>query len=743
MSGKDPFLLGLFREEVADHSAVLTDGLLGLERDKQVVDAKAIEPLMRAAHSLKGAARVVDLPLISSVAHRMEDVFVAIGEGKVAITTDLVDQLLGALDAMVSVAHVPDAEIDTWLLSHEQDTQDWEAKLSAWLPTVGSPPPVTNGTASAISGQEELIVPESGIPLASGQKPGETEASVRISAENLSQMLAHSADLLLEARRLDTLARETRLASRRVRTMAASRSVVQDAGTFEASRKAWAELGGVMEAHDEELLQLSSRLNFLSERLHNLVLRGRLRPFSEGVKGFPRMMRDLARDLGKEVDFSILGGQTMIDRDILAQMDAPLNHLLRNALDHGVETPAERRQRGKPPQGRVVLEARHLNGRLLITLSDDGGGIDIDALRRKILDQGLVSQEMSEHLTNQEIYAFLFLPGITTKEALSEISGRGVGLDVVQTMIHGCGGALRVTSEAGVGTRFECQLPVTRSVIRCLRVDVDGHAYALPLSRIDRAERVSADQVEVVDGVRFFNGARGRVQIFSAASVIGLDAFPLDTSEHALVLLEAEGKRYALEVDQLVAQLDLVIRPLDVRLGKVAYFSSISIDREGRPILIMDVDDLIGSFDRSAGKGSIGGAPLVEEQETGVARILVVDDSLTVREVERKLLEGAGYVVETAVDGVDGWNQVLSGGFSLIISDVDMPRMNGIELVTKIKADARYHALPIIIVSYKDREEDRLLGLNAGADFYLTKGSFQDQGLLEAVRTLVGPGAKA
>jgi two-component system sensor histidine kinase and response regulator WspE len=224
---------------------------------------------------------------------------------------------------------------------------------------------------------------------------------------------------------------------------------------------------------------------------------------------------------------------------------------------------------------------------------------------------------------------------------------------------------------------------------------------------------------------------------------MGLDAFPLDTSEHALVLLEAEGKRYALEVDQLVAQMDLVIRPLDERLGKVAYFSSISIDREGRPILIMDVDDLIGSFDRSAGKGSMGVAPLVEEQETGVARILVVDDSLTVREVERKLLEGAGYVVETAVDGMDGWNQILSGGFSLIISDVDMPRMNGIELVTKIKADARYHSLPIIIVSYKDREEDRLLGLNAGADFYLTKGSFQDQGLLEAIRSLVGPGAEA
>ena len=735
MTAKDPFLLGLFREEMETHSAILTDGLLALERGKQIPDAKLIEPLMRAAHSLKGAARVVDLPEISRVAHRMEDIFIAMGDGKLGATSDLIDQLLGALDFMVSLALVPDAEIDEWLEGHVERTESWEASLAAWLAITGG-----EGESVVQIHQDTEVAASEETRSLGDARTTESEASIKISAENLSQMLAYSADLLLEARRLDVLARENRLDTRRLLAVGASRGSAQDTAASQALRRALVDEGRRMEAHDEELLQLSSRFNFLSERLHNLVLRGRLRPFSEGVQGFPRMIRDLARELGKEVQFTILGAATLIDRDILHQLDAPLNHLLRNAIDHGIESPEKRTLAGKPSIGQITLEARHLNGRLLIVLSDDGDGIDVAALREKILARGLVTPEMSDQLTDQEVYAFLFLPGITTSAEVSQISGRGVGLDVVQTMIHGCGGAIRVTSDAGFGTRFEFQLPVTRSVIRCLRVEVEGHAYALPLSRIDRAERVLTEHVEEAEGVAFLRGDHGLVRIFEARTIIGETSRTMAAADRAIVRIGADGKHYAFEVDQFMGELDLVIRPLDVRLGKVTHFSSVSIDREGRPILIMDVDDLIRTFDRMVNKVVLH-EPSTDEAVAGMApRILVVDDSLTVREVERKLLESAGYVVETAVDGVDGWNQIQSGRFALVVTDVDMPRMNGIDLVTKIKADPRFLALPTIIVSYKDREEDRLLGINAGADYYLTKGSFQDQGLMDAVRSLVGQG---
>lgn len=757
MTAPDPFLLGLFREEMAAHSAVLTDGLLAMERGGGTLSSQSTEPLMRAAHSLKGAARVVDLADVSRVAHRMEDVFVAMGEGRIRVSPDLVDQLLGALDWMVSVGDVPDDELEAWISGHSGEADGWESRLATWLPAVSAglvqplfedidtpasdaaqleslPPAVIPNQAS-----DDAESPNSNPNSGASERASDPEASVRISAENLSQMLAHSADLLLEARRLDTLARNARFTTRRVRAIAATQGGATDAEGHLVAREELTELGHLLESDDEHLIQLSSRLNFLSERLHALVLRGRLRPFSEGVQGFPRLIRDLARDLGKSVDFSILGGATLIDRDILSRLDAPLNHLLRNALDHGIESPEQREHSGKSPVGKLTLEARHLNGRLLITLTDDGGGIDCERLREKIIQRGLVSPEMSGRLTEQELFAFLFLPGITTRETVSQISGRGVGLDVVQTMIHGCGGSIRVSSEPHVGTRFECQLPVTRSVVRCLRIEVDGHAYAFPLSRIHRAERIATQRVESMESMRFFQGDEGPVALFSARTMMGLEKIEDPSRDLALVLFELEGRRYALEVDRLVGEMDLVVRPLDPRLGKVTHFSSVSIDHEGRPILIADVDDLIRTFDRLAGREE--GRRLPQPQDATVAgpqRILVVDDSLTVREVERKLLQDAGYEVETAVDGVDGLNQLAKGRFALIVTDVDMPRMNGIELVSRIKADERFCDLPIIIVSYKDREEDRQLGLQAGADYYLTKGSVHDKGLLEAVWHLIG-----
>jgi two-component system sensor histidine kinase and response regulator WspE len=281
-------------------------------------------------------------------------------------------------------------------------------------------------------------------------------------------------------------------------------------------------------------------------------------------------------------------------------------------------------------------------------------------------------------------------------------------------------------------------LPVTRSVVRCLRIEVGGHAYAFPLSRIHRAERIAESRVKAMESMRFYESDEGHVALFSARSLMGLERTVDPTRDLALVLFEFEGRRYALEVDRLVGEMDLVVRPLDPRLGKVAHFSTVSIDSEGRPILIADVDDLIRTFDRLAGKGLGGVLSPQPAKSAGSRRILVVDDSLTVREVERKLLQDAGYTVETAVDGADGWNQLAKGRFALVVTDVDMPRMNGIELVTRMKADERFCDLPIIIVSYKDREEDRQMGLKAGADFYLTKGSVHDQGLLSAVQDLIG-----
>ena len=446
----------------------------------------------------------------------------------------------------------------------------------------------------------------------------------------------------------------------------------------------------------------------------------------------------MARQLDKQVDFEILGQGTLVDRDILSRLDAPLNHLLRNAVDHGLELPDERLAAGKPAVGRLRLEARHRSGRLLVSISDDGKGIDSEALRTKIVAKGLITAELAERLNASELYDFLFLPGLSTRDTVSEISGRGVGLDVVQTMVHGCGGSLQVSSERGLGTRFELLLPVTRSVIRTLRVEVAGQMYALPLARIDRAERRESRQLESLNGNYYFAADQGNIALISARRLLGLEEPPVPAERLSLVLISAEGRQYALEVDALQGECDLVVRPLDRRLGKVPNLSAVALDEQGQPVLIMDVDDLVRSADRLAGQSQPTRRRPVASVKRRTRRILVVDDSITVREVERKLLENDGYEVDVGVDGVDGWNLLKINTYDLVVSDVDMPRMNGIELVTRIKSDARLGKLPVVIVSYKDREEDRLRGMQAGADYYLTKSSFHDASLLRAVRDLIG-----
>ncbi len=771
MSAPDAFLMELFREEMGAHSAVLTDGLLTLEKDGG--SRERIEPLMRAAHSIKGAARVVDLLPAVHIAHEMEDVLVAAGEGRIRLDAAMVDTLLAALDWMVGMSAIADDALAEWQEQHAAEADEWVARVGACLgktpeiaaagvAAVAAMPPSTPAPA-VIQREPDPVMPapapapdiEAEVthepppqkepaavaapapvakPPAGSESAEAADAPVRITAETLSQMLAFAADMLLEARRIEALARDLQPLKRMQRRLLALAPIDAEAGL----REGLAELGAAVDHHDAQLADIASRTNFLSERLHNLALRGRMRPFSDGVQGFPRLVRDVARQLGKQVDFEIIGQGTLVDRDILSRLDAPLNHLLRNALDHGLETPEERLAAGKPAAGKLRLEARHRSGRLLVSISDDGHGVDAGKLREKIVRKGLITADMAERLTASELYDFLFLPGLSTRDAVSEISGRGVGLDVVQTMVHACGGSLQVSSERGTGTRFELVLPVTRSVIRTLRVEVAGQGYALPLARIDRAERRESSQLESLNGNYYFATEQGNVALISARRLLGLEEAPLPAAQLSLVLISSEGRQFALEVDVLHGECDLVVRPLDRRLGKVPNLNSVALDEHGQPVLIMDVDDLVRSSDRLSGQSQPARRRPVHSVRRRTRRILVVDDSITVREVERKLLENGGYEVDVAVDGMDGWNQLTLNSYDLVVTDVDMPRMNGIELVTRIKADPRLNVLPVIIVSYKDREEDRLRGMQAGADYYLTKSSFHDTGLIQAVRDLIG-----
>jgi len=452
------------------------------------------------------------------------------------------------------------------------------------------------------------------------------------------------------------------------------------------------------------------------------------------------MVREVARALGKTVKLDIVGESTPVDRDILERLKAPLDHLLRNAIDHGLETPTDRRQQGKSDEGLLQLQACHSAGMLLITVGDDGRGVDVERLREAVVQRKLTTLETTQKMSRAELLEFLFLPGFTLKTSVSEISGRGVGLDVVQTMVKEMGGRVRISSQSGRGTRFQLELPLTLSVVRTLLAEIGGEPYAFPLARIERAIKLPKERIESLEGRQHFALGEEQIGLVAAHQVLDLEESQRSDGQVSVIVLGDKTARYGLVIDRFLGEGELVARALDPRLGKVKNISSAALMPDGTPVLIVDADDLNRSIENLiAGQqlSRVGDTPdgeAVKKQK----RVLVVDDSLTVRELERKLLGSKGYGVDVAVDGMDGWNAVRTRHYDLVVADVDMPRLDGIELLTLIRNDSRLKSLPVMIVSYKDREEDRNRGLEAGADYYLPKASFHDETLLRVVNDLIG-----
>jgi two-component system sensor histidine kinase and response regulator WspE len=356
------------------------------------------------------------------------------------------------------------------------------------------------------------------------------------------------------------------------------------------------------------------------------------------------------------------------------------------------------------------------------------------------VDRELIPAAIATELSRQELLEFLFLPGFSTKQGVSEISGRGVGLDVVHTMVKDAGGVIRTTSEPGEGTRFLLVLPITRSVIRAALVSIAGQPFAFPLTAVESLVRVESEAIEDVEGRQHFVLDGRPVGLVPAGAILGVGEGERDDSVY-VVVLASESARYGLAVDRFLGEQDLVVRPLDPRLGDVAMISAAALDDDGDVVLIADVQDLLRSVDQLLHEGRLRNIHVTARERLADQRrkrVLVVDDSITVREVERNLLENRGFAVDVAVDGSDGWKSVRATDYDLVITDVDMPRMNGIELVRRIKQDANLSRIPVMIVSYKDRDEDRLRGLEAGAEMYLTKGSFHDETWMAAVIDLIG-----
>ncbi|WP_210643014.1 hybrid sensor histidine kinase/response regulator [Pseudomonas sp. Tri1] len=748
---RDASLLELFSLEAEAQTQVLSAGLLALERDPTQADH--LESCMRAAHSLKGAARIVGVDAGVSVAHVMEDCLVSAQERRLVLSAEHIDALLQGTDLLTRIAtpgnDVGASDVDVYvaLMGRLLDPNAAQAP-AAVAPAIERP---------VEPARVELPEPE---PTAATEPAPKTkrvteggERVLRVTAERLNSLLDLSSKSLVETQRLKpwlaTMQRLKRQQSNGLRALEALNLHLKDhALSLQAqealgdARRLLAETQQLLAQKHAELDEFAWQASQRAQVLYDTALACRMRPFADVLSGQARMVRDLGRSLGKQVRLEIEGEKTQVDRDVLEKLEAPLTHLLRNAVDHGIETPEQRVLAGKPAEGLIRLRASHQAGLLVLELADDGAGVDLERVRRSIVARGLSLEQTAASLSEEELLTFLFLPGFSLRDTVTEVSGRGVGLDAVQHMVRQLRGAVVLEQTAGEGSRFHLEVPLTLSVVRSLVVEVGDEAYAFPLAHIERMCDLAPEDIVQVEGRQHFWHEGRHVGLVAASQLLNRPAAQNSGQTLKVVVIREREAFYGVAVERFIGERTLVVLPLDERLGKVQDISAGALLDDGSVVLIVDVEDLLRSVDKLLDTGRLERIARQNQAQVARKRVLVVDDSLTVRELQRKLLLNRGYDVAVAVDGMDGWNALRSEDFDLLITDIDMPRMDGIELVSLLRRDNRLQSLPVMVVSYKDREEDRRRGLDAGADYYLAKASFHDDALLDAVVELIG-GARA
>lgn len=731
----DPHMFSLFISELDNCLHTMTDSLLEIEEDN-ASDA-LYESMMRAAHSIKGAARMIGIDAAVKLSHAMEDVFVATQEHRIKLDKPAIDHILLCTDILASLKKQAVAEISQWTEHNSQLINRYIHDLQCIQDA--RPPKSAQPSATEISAPQSTTEPT----------VSNTDNMVRVSTQRINKLVNLAGELSVSSNWMQQYTDSMRLLKRKhtdlLEQIDQLRSAIENTHQTDLQQRLITNIQHSAEQFrenlTEQLLSLDDfdrRSSSLTSQINHEIIASRMRPFSDITQAYKRMVRDISHALGKKVKLQITGEDTAIDRDILEKLEAPLNHIIRNAIDHGIETPEERLSRGKSESGLIQINVLQQGGRLGIQIRDDGRGVDIESLRQKILEKKLVNEAMADQLSKTELLDFLFLPSFSTRSDVTELSGRGVGLDIVHSTLQQVRGKLFADTELHKGMVINMELPLSLSIIRSLLVSLNNELYAFPLARIQNIVKIHQNDISSLEDKQYISIDDKHIGLIHCAQILGLPQQPPDDIELPIIIIGDWNISYGLVVDRLIGERGLALRSLNKKLGKIKDISAAAITDTGEPVLLFDTDDLLQSIHDIISEKDLYKVGISEDADSTRKRILVVDDSLTVREIEKKLLQSRGYLVDIAIDGVDGWNSVRGGNYDLVISDIDMPRMNGIEMIRMIKNDAALHSLPVMLVSYKDRPEDKQLGMQAGADYYLTKGSFHDDTLLDAVYDLIG-----
>ena len=472
-------------------------------------------------------------------------------------------------------------------------------------------------------------------------------------------------------------------------------------------------------------------LKHVTVPLSDAVHRARMLPFAEACEGLDRMARDLAHSADKDVELVVEGGEVELDRSVLEGLKDPLRHLVRNAVAHGVETPEVRHAAGKPVLARVTVAAMLRGAQVEVSVEDDGRGLDLAALRSAARQRGL-----PDAADERELARLIFLPGLSTSHTVTDVSGRGVGLDVVKSSVEAVHGTVEVRSLAGGGTRFALTVPLTLTTLRAVLVTAGGQTYALAGTNVQRVVRVTPADLRQVAGRLMLSLGGAPLPVAALATVLGIGTPPEPREGKLLAVVVAAGeKRVVLLVDGVLSEQEIVVKSLGTRVRRLIHVSAATLLPSGRVALLLNA---AGVARTALGTAGVTLQPItLPATAPGKKQLLVVDDSVTTRTLEKTILESAGYEVATAPDGEAAWQLLQERGADLLVSDIEMPRMDGFELTEAVRASPRFRTLPVVLVTGRTSEEDRARGLRAGADAYIVKSGFDQRALLETIARLL------
>jgi two-component system, chemotaxis family, sensor kinase CheA len=784
-------LLATFADQAKEQLQTINQRLLALEEAEGDEKGPLLEEIFREAHSLKGASRAVDLGRVEAVAHKLESLFSVIQKGELEADAEVFDLAYKALDALTAL--VEEGLVGT---PTDVDIDGLCASLVAAAEGAGAPVPSSQSPDTeepvAEEPQAETPAPDTQHPTpepekaeaptptpepaakpapkkAKPKKAEERDETVRVATSKLDALMAQVGELLAarigaehrmaEVRVLfDSLLdiEESWRKTRPARTL--ELALEGDEGALSDARR----LVEFLERSDEQMREVRNGLSELRRKfeadsrrmaqvttdLQDDVRRTRMLPVSTIFDTFPRMVRDMTRELSKEVKLTIEGGETEVDKQVLEQLRSPLTHMVRNSVDHGMEAPDAREAAGKPREGKVVLRAFQRAADLVIEVVDDGAGIDVDKVKGKAIEKGLITAENSEGMSEREALWLIFRSGFSTKQEVTDLSGRGVGMDVVREHIERLHGMIDVESTLGEGSKFTLSVPLSVATTRCLLVKAGDQTFGIPITNVERIVRLTAEDIGHTEGHEAIRIDERPMALLRLGDVLGVPTEPFEAANQPAIILGSADRRAAFLVDGLLGAQEIATKTLPKPLIRVRHIAAATIVGTGEVVPILNVLDLL----RASAKGTPSAAPrktakpestdggprpAVKAEPASKQSILVVDDSVTIRTFEKALLEAAGYDVTAASDGLEAWNLVQKQAPDLIVSDVEMPNMTGFELTEKVRGDQRLKGMPLVLVTTLSSDEDRKRGIDAGADAYVIKGSAEQDHLLETVRRLI------